>query len=145
MASSDKAAISNWNTANVMTWIMSGILLSVLQSLFWTVSNQCHPRSRGQKMSYLKFWVWVVWCMFLDQIFVMDAKNDRSRLFERSKSGKNENRKNMEILINGMKMAFLGRYSKRQSSVFFHDRDLKFCTRTYSSASVLTYLSCFFS
>ena len=85
-ASPGKAAVSNWNKADGTTWIMSGILLSIPLTLCDLVSNQCHPRSKKMK---LKFWVWMVWSMFLGQIFVRKAKND-PRFFEYPKADRNE-------------------------------------------------------
>ena len=45
---------------------------------------------------------------FLGQILVKKAKNDPRTLFERPKSDKNCKSENAEILVNSLKMAFLG-------------------------------------
>ena len=79
--------------------------------------------------------------MFLSQIFVTNAKNDRRTLFERPKSGKNENRKNAEVVVSSEKVAFLGiQIGKTQPFSRYQLQIL----HTYSVRSVLALMFRFF-
>ena len=70
LASPGKAAVSDWNKADGMTWIVSGILLSTLLSLLGPCIKSRLSKVTRTKRSNLKCWVWWFWYMFLDQIFV---------------------------------------------------------------------------
>ena len=81
--SPDKVAVSDWNEAHGTTWIVPGILLNTIISLLWPCVKSRSSRVTRPKRSNLKFWVWVVWYVFLGQIFVENAKNDPKTLFKR--------------------------------------------------------------
>ena len=83
LTSPDKEAVSDWNKAHGTTWIVPGILLSAIISLLWPCVKSRSSRVTRPKRSNLKFWVWMVWYVFLGQIFVENAKNDPKTLFKR--------------------------------------------------------------
>ena len=77
--------------------------------------------------------------MFLGQIFFKNAKNDPKTLFNSpNRTKKNENQKNVKILINSVKSDRFG-HSERQNSAAFEDSDLKVRTGILQQVFLYTY------
>ena len=81
-------------------------------------------------------------CVFLGQIFVKNAKNDPRTLFNGPNRTKNQNRKNIEFLINSVKSGRFG-HSEGQNSAVFKDSDLKVCTGILQQVFLNTHIPFF--
>ena len=88
------------------------------------MSNQGHPRSKGQKGQILKFGFG--WCDTCSD-FYQECKITIEHFLNGRNRTKFENRENAEILVINVMSGLFG-HSKRQNSAVFQDINVKYCT-----------------